>query len=224
MSDAVCHGRGCRTSTMLCDVAGLVAAPARYLAFETPLFPTAPAPVCASPLAASGAAAPGVDPGQDPHLRDEIIAYVSEPRPVAEIAVHIERSVPITTGHLPAMIRRGLMKRLGYPRIPFPAMCAPASASMSRFSASRSEIHENMPRHSHFWSIAFSTMEANMARLISQLGAPAVVAFRAPRQLSRRDLPARAAALTGVVGNTPEAVQAGLPPWRQNTGPVVGRV
>jgi hypothetical protein len=33
---------------------------------------------------------------------------------VAAIAVHIERSVPITTGHLGAMRRHGLVKWLGY--------------------------------------------------------------------------------------------------------------
>jgi hypothetical protein len=47
-------------------------------------------------------------------IRDKIIAFLSEPRPVAAIATHIEWSVPVTTGHLGAMRRRGPVKRLGY--------------------------------------------------------------------------------------------------------------
>ena len=46
-------------------------------------------------------------------IRDSIIAYLSKPRFVRDIARHINRPVPTTTGHLAAMRRRGLVKRIG---------------------------------------------------------------------------------------------------------------
>jgi hypothetical protein len=46
-------------------------------------------------------------------VRDMIIGFLSEPRRAADIAAHIQRTVPITTGHLAAMQRLGLVKRIG---------------------------------------------------------------------------------------------------------------
>lgn len=47
-------------------------------------------------------------------IRDALLAYLKTPRAVADIARHIGRPVPTTTGHLAAMRRLGLVKRLGY--------------------------------------------------------------------------------------------------------------
>ncbi len=47
-------------------------------------------------------------------IRDAILAFLTEPRSARAIADHIDRRVPIATGHLAAMQRRGLVRRLGY--------------------------------------------------------------------------------------------------------------
>lgn len=46
-------------------------------------------------------------------VRDMILAFLPGPRRAADIAAHIQRTVPITTGHLAAMQRLGLVKRIG---------------------------------------------------------------------------------------------------------------
>src|SRR5208282_6499101 len=47
-------------------------------------------------------------------IRDAILAYLTELRSARDIALHIDRPVPTATGHLAAMRRRGLAKRVGY--------------------------------------------------------------------------------------------------------------
>jgi predicted transcriptional regulator len=47
-------------------------------------------------------------------IRDKIMVFLSEPRSACDVAELIERSVPIATGHLAAMRRAGLVKRIGY--------------------------------------------------------------------------------------------------------------
>ena len=47
-------------------------------------------------------------------IRDAILAYLTEPRSARDIALHIVRPVPTATGHLAAMRRRGLAKRIAY--------------------------------------------------------------------------------------------------------------
>ncbi len=53
-------------------------------------------------------------PARPQPIRDAILAYLSEPRRAVDIARHIERPVPTTTGHLAAMRRLGLVDRVGY--------------------------------------------------------------------------------------------------------------
>ena len=89
-------------------LASLVAVRERCLNRKVPLLHTAPAP------GARCRYRPPVRPRPQP-IRDKIIAFLSEPRPVAAIATHIEWSVPVTTGHLGAMRRRGPVKRLDCP-------------------------------------------------------------------------------------------------------------
>ncbi len=56
---------------------------------------------------------PSLQPRPAP-IRDAILAFLTEPRSARAIADHIGRSVPIATGHLAAMRRKGLVRRLGY--------------------------------------------------------------------------------------------------------------
>ncbi len=46
-------------------------------------------------------------------IRDLIGAFLSEPRGAREVAEHINRPVPVATGHLAAMCRLGLAQRIG---------------------------------------------------------------------------------------------------------------
>ena len=66
-----------------------------------------------------GAAAPAslatfFYPARPQPIRDAILAYLSQPRLAVDIARHIRRPVPTTTGHLAAMRRLGLVDRVGY--------------------------------------------------------------------------------------------------------------
>ncbi|QDD92857.1 Transcriptional regulator, ArsR family (plasmid) [Roseomonas mucosa] len=49
-------------------------------------------------------------------VRDAILESLSEPRQAVEIARVVERTVPNVTGHLRAMLRRGLVERIAYGR------------------------------------------------------------------------------------------------------------
>jgi DNA-binding IclR family transcriptional regulator len=53
-------------------------------------------------------------PARPQPIPDAILAYLSEPRMAVDIARHIKRPVPTTTGHLAAMRRLGLVDRVGY--------------------------------------------------------------------------------------------------------------
>ena len=55
-----------------------------------------------------------VPPARPQPIRDAILAYLSEPRRAVDIARHIERPVPTTTGPLAAMRRLVLVDRVGY--------------------------------------------------------------------------------------------------------------
>ena len=59
-------------------------------------------------------------------IRDAILAYLTEPRLARDIALHIDRPVPTATGHLAAMRRRGLVKRIAYAVYAPPDWPAPA--------------------------------------------------------------------------------------------------
>lgn len=47
-------------------------------------------------------------------IRDKILAFLATPRSASAIAAHIQRPVPTATGHLAAMRRRGLVRRIGW--------------------------------------------------------------------------------------------------------------
>jgi hypothetical protein len=46
-------------------------------------------------------------------IRDMIGSFLSEPRAARDVAEHIERPVPVATGHLASMCRLGLARRIG---------------------------------------------------------------------------------------------------------------
>jgi hypothetical protein len=47
-------------------------------------------------------------------IRDAILGFMTGPRSAGQIAEHIERPVPTATGHLRAMIRLGLVRRIAF--------------------------------------------------------------------------------------------------------------
>jgi len=55
----------------------------------------------------------GASPPRPAPIRDAILRFLTAPRSAAEVALHIERPVPTATGHLAAMRRLGLVKRVG---------------------------------------------------------------------------------------------------------------
>lgn len=46
-------------------------------------------------------------------IRDKIGEFLTEPRAARQVAMHIDRPVPVATGHLAAMCRLGLAQRIG---------------------------------------------------------------------------------------------------------------
>ena len=77
-------------------------------------------------------------------IRDAIIAYLSVPRLARDIALHINRPVPVATGHLAAMQRRGPAKRIGYAVYAPPDWpeAAEAFSALARSQPARAEILE----------------------------------------------------------------------------------
>ena len=53
-------------------------------------------------------------PARPQPIRDAILRFMTGPRSAGDIAEHIERPVPTTTGHLRAMIRLGLVRRIAF--------------------------------------------------------------------------------------------------------------
>ena len=53
-------------------------------------------------------------PARPQPIRDAILRFMSQPRSAGEIAEHIERPVPTATGHLRAMMQRGLVRRIAF--------------------------------------------------------------------------------------------------------------
>ena len=47
-------------------------------------------------------------------IQESILAFLTEPRFAKQIADHIQRAVPVATGQLRAMVRNGVVVRLGW--------------------------------------------------------------------------------------------------------------
>lgn len=69
-------------------------------------------------------------------VRDAIMACLSEPRQAVQIAQTVERTVPNVTGHLRAMLRLGLVERVGYGRYALRQSSEPPEAKAPRFPRS----------------------------------------------------------------------------------------
>lgn len=55
-----------------------------------------------------------VTPTRAQPVRDQILAYLTEPRHAYEIAAHTSRRTATITGHMRAMLRLGLVERVAY--------------------------------------------------------------------------------------------------------------
>jgi len=77
-------------------------------------------------------------------IRDAIMRFLTEPRSAGEIAEHIERPVPTATGHLGAMMRLGLVHRVGYGTYAPAAYCGPKVKLPCRRSRSSSELRHQL--------------------------------------------------------------------------------
>lgn len=91
---------------------GLVAQPRRGIYVRADRLDTLRGPVAAAGGPRPRRGGGGGDRGG--LVRDRILAFLSEPRSAGDVARHIGRTVPIATGHLAAMRRRSLVRRIGY--------------------------------------------------------------------------------------------------------------
>ena len=91
--------------------------------------------------------------------RDAILEYLTEPRSVREIALHIDRSRETTGSHLTDMRRRGLIKRVGYgvyalpyspmPEYPSGSLVRPGTRSAPRSWIPDRAAHRARDRSAH---------------------------------------------------------------------------
>ena len=79
-------------------------------------------------------------PARPQPIRDAILAFLSEPRQAVEIARHIARPVPTTTGHLAAMRRLGLVERVGYGLYALPGAVPAGDGQNDRFCRRRAAV------------------------------------------------------------------------------------
>ena len=77
-------------------------------------------------------------------IRDAILRFLTEPRSAGEIAEHIARPVPTATGHLGAMIRLGLVQRLGFGTYAAAPYCGPKVRLPSRHSLSSRDLRSRL--------------------------------------------------------------------------------
>lgn len=86
---------------------------------------------------------PGRPARQQP-IRDSILGFMSMPRSAGEIAAHIDRPVPTATGHLRAMINRGLVRRIAFGTYAPAAYTGPAVRIPQRCSGSTKELRHRL--------------------------------------------------------------------------------
>jgi DNA-binding transcriptional ArsR family regulator len=86
-------------------------------------------------------------PGRPQPIRDAILRYLSEPRSAGEIAEHIERPVPTATGHLRAMIERGLVRRIAFGTYALAAYDGPDVRIPQRRAKSTRELRSRLRSH-----------------------------------------------------------------------------
>jgi len=72
---------------------------------------------------------------------------MSQPRSAGEIAEHIERPVPTATGHLRAMMERGLVRRIAFGTYALADYTGPAVRIPQRRSQSTREMRSTIRAH-----------------------------------------------------------------------------
>lgn len=77
-------------------------------------------------------------------IRDAILAFMTGPRSASQIAEHIERPVPTATGHLRAMIRLGLVRRIAFGTYAPAAYIGPDDRIPQRRSKSSKELRHQV--------------------------------------------------------------------------------
>ncbi|MCB8883048.1 helix-turn-helix transcriptional regulator [Acidisoma cellulosilytica] len=73
--------------------------------------------------------------------------FISQPRSAGEIAEHIERPVPTATGHLRAMMERGLVRRIAFGTYALADYTGPAVRIPQRRSQSTREMRSTIRAH-----------------------------------------------------------------------------
>lgn len=102
----------------------------------------------AGPLADCAPAKQAEDkPARPQPIRDAILRFMSQPRSAGEIAEHIERPVPTTTGHLRAMIERGLVRRIAFGTYALSDYAGPDVRIPQRRSQSTREMRSTLRAH-----------------------------------------------------------------------------
>jgi len=90
-----------------------------------------------------------VRPPRPQPVRDAILNFLTIPRSAGEIAEHIDRPVPTTTGHLRAMIQCGLVRRIGFGTYAPGSYDGPAVQLPQRRSQSSRMVRAQLVAHLH---------------------------------------------------------------------------
>ena len=117
----------------------------------------------------------GPSPPRPAPIRDTILRFLTVPRSAAEVALHIERPVPTATGHLAAMRRLGLVKRVGRSAYAGASYEGPAVNLESRRSLSDRGIRRLL------WGLLHQ--RSSILGLVCKTGAPADIIRAAIRDL-----------------------------------------
>lgn len=108
-------------------------------------------------------------------IRDAILRFMTQPRSAGEIADHIDRPVPTTTGHLRAMIKLGLVRRIAFATYAPGSYRGPQVRLPQRRSESTSELRGQLT--------ALLAEPHSLEHLHQKTGVPVQVVHRALRDL-----------------------------------------
>jgi predicted transcriptional regulator len=117
----------------------------------------------------------GGPPPRPAPIRIAFLRFLPVPRSAAEVALHIERPVPTATGHLAAMRRLGLVKRVGRSAYARASYEGPAVDLESRRSLSDRGIRRLL------WGLLHQ--RSSILGLVCKTGAPADIIPAAIRDL-----------------------------------------
>ena len=83
-------------------------------------------------------------PARQQPIRDSILCFMTIPRSAGEVAAHIDRPVPTATGHLRAMINRGLVRRIAFGTYAPAGYTGPDVRIPQRRSGSAKELRQRL--------------------------------------------------------------------------------